>query len=122
MTTTATPPAYAELFTSLAVLDWNDLTAVSAAATGLLERLDSDRALLGQLAAQITENPALVGLCEHYDILDKLVLHDDVCTSSSMVTSTGPTTIDGPTPAASFPALIRTRSTASITTSLTRSM
>jgi len=37
----------------------------------------TDRALLGRLANHITENPALAGLCEHYDILDKLVLHDD---------------------------------------------
>lgn len=77
MTTTAAPPAHAELFIPLAVLDWNNLAAVTAAATGLLDRLDSDRALLGQLAAQITENPTLIELCEHYDILDKLVLHDD---------------------------------------------
>jgi len=77
MTATAAPPDRTELFTSLTDLDWNDLPAVAAAATRLLDRLDSDRSLLGQLAAQITQNSTLIGLCEHYDILDKLVLHDD---------------------------------------------
>ncbi|MGH3903769.1 MAG: hypothetical protein ACRDTE_06215 [Pseudonocardiaceae bacterium] len=78
MTTAATPAVHAGLLTSLTGLDWNDLAAVDAAAAGLLDRLDSDRALLGQLATQIAASPTLVGLCEHYDILDKLVLHDDI--------------------------------------------
>ncbi len=77
MTTAAAPVVHAGLLTSLAGLDWNELAAVNTAAAGLLDRLDSDRALLGQLATQIMANPTLVGLCEHYDILDKLVLHDD---------------------------------------------
>lgn len=78
MVATVLPPVYTELFTSLTDLDWNDLLTVTAAATRLLDRLDSDRAILGQLASQIRESPGLVGLCEHYDILDKLVLHDDI--------------------------------------------
>lgn len=77
MTATAVPPSHMALFASLTDLDWNDLTTVTSTVTELLDRLDNDRALLGQLATQITENCTLVGLCEHYDILDKLVLHDD---------------------------------------------
>lgn len=67
----------ADLFTPLQQLDWDDLAAVSEASTVLLDRLDADRPLLGRLAARITEDPSLSRLCEHYDILDKLVLHDD---------------------------------------------
>lgn len=75
--TAAAPPTHMELFAPLTGLDWNDLTTVTTVATGLLDRLDSDRPLLGQLATLITESSSLIGLCEHYDILDKLVLHDD---------------------------------------------
>jgi hypothetical protein len=37
----------------------------------------ADRALLGELADAVLDNPHLAGLCEHYDILEKIVLHDD---------------------------------------------
>ena len=66
-----------DLFTPLRHLDWHDLPAVSVASGQLLDRLDQDRTLIGQLADHITTDTTLIGLCEHYDILDKLVLHDD---------------------------------------------
>jgi hypothetical protein len=68
------PPA---LYAPLAGLDWNDLAAVTAASTGVLDQLSADRPLLGELTAAVVDNPHLAGLCEHYDILDKIVLHDN---------------------------------------------
>lgn len=58
-------------------VDWADLTSVSTAAGTLLTALDADRALLRRLADNAIADPNLLRLCEHYDILDKLVLHDD---------------------------------------------
>jgi hypothetical protein len=75
--TTLAPPRHMDLFAPLSNLDWQDLPAVVAASGLLLDRLDRDRALIGQLADRITTDTTLVPLCEHYDILDKLVLHDD---------------------------------------------
>jgi hypothetical protein len=73
VTTLAPPAPYAPL----TGLDWNDLTAVTAASTRVLDQLSADRALLGALTDAVVDNPHLAGLCEHYDILDKIVLHDD---------------------------------------------
>jgi hypothetical protein len=71
---TIAPP---DLFTSLVGLDWHDLIAVTTASTAILDQLADDRRLLGQLVGAVPNNPHLAALCEHYDILDKLVLHDD---------------------------------------------
>jgi hypothetical protein len=67
-----------DLFAPLSDLEWKDLPAVVATSSALLDRLDRDRTLIGQLADHITTDTTLVGLCEHYDILDKLVLHNDL--------------------------------------------
>lgn len=61
---------------TIATLDWDDLSAVAAASDKLLTTLDRDRALLGRLARNAAADPDLADLCEHYDILDKIVLHD----------------------------------------------
>jgi predicted metal-dependent enzyme (double-stranded beta helix superfamily) len=76
VTTIATRPC-SDAFTPLSTLDWNDLPAVNSAATALLGQLAANRTILADLTAQMVENPHLAALCEHYDILDKLVLHDD---------------------------------------------
>jgi hypothetical protein len=73
MTAIAPPTFYAPL----SGLDWHDLTAVTVASTKVLDRLSTDRALLGDLTYAVLDDPHLAGLCEHYDILDKIVLHDD---------------------------------------------
>jgi hypothetical protein len=73
MTVAVLPTVYAPL----TGLDWTDLPAVTAASTTVLDTLTADRALLGELADTVINNPRLAGLCEHYDILDKIVLHDD---------------------------------------------
>jgi predicted metal-dependent enzyme (double-stranded beta helix superfamily) len=73
VTTIAAP----DLFTPLNGLDWNDLASVTASSTEVLDRLAADRPLLGELTTAVIDNPDLTELCEHYDILDKIVLHDD---------------------------------------------
>src|SRR5206468_719033 len=65
------------LFLDLTQVDWTDLAAVSATSDKLLTALDEDRAALRMLAHQAVADPDLLRLCEHYDILDKIVLHDD---------------------------------------------
>jgi hypothetical protein len=67
----------AALFAGLADLDWTDLTAVTAASDTLLAALDADRPTLRALVDHALGDPHLLRLCEHYDILDKIVLHDD---------------------------------------------
>jgi hypothetical protein len=73
MTTLASSAVHAPL----AGLDWTDLPAVTAASTTVLDTLTADRARLGELTNAVLNNPHLAGMCEHYDILDKIVLHDD---------------------------------------------
>jgi predicted metal-dependent enzyme (double-stranded beta helix superfamily) len=65
------------LFADASALDWNDLDAVTAVSNTLLTALDTDRTLLRELTERAIDDPDLLLLCEHYDILDKLVLHDD---------------------------------------------
>jgi hypothetical protein len=65
------------LLTDIGAVDWHDLTAVTAASDKLLTVLDNDRSALRALAETAVAEPRLLRLCEHYDILDKLVLHDD---------------------------------------------
>jgi hypothetical protein len=65
------------LVADVASIDWNDLATVATASDRLLTVLDSDRTVLRELAERAVDNPELLHLCEHYDILDKLVLHDD---------------------------------------------
>jgi hypothetical protein len=72
--TTIAPP---DLFTPLKGLDWTDLAAVAAASTEVLNHLATNRPLLGNLASAVIMQPDLARLCEHYDILDKIVLRDD---------------------------------------------
>ncbi len=71
------PTTLTPLLQTVSAVDWDDLAAITAAADKPLPTPDDDRPLLLALAADAAANPALVGLSEHYDILDKLVLHDD---------------------------------------------
>lgn len=61
----------------LDALDWNDTPAVEATTGKILKALANDRDLLRTLAHQVPQDDQLSRLSEHYDILDKLVLHDD---------------------------------------------
>ncbi|MEV4207802.1 hypothetical protein [Nocardia salmonicida] len=58
-------------------LDWDDVEAVDSATRKAFDQLVSGRYLLRRALNAIADNPNLTPLCEHYDILDKLVLHDD---------------------------------------------
>ncbi|MEV0359392.1 hypothetical protein AB0H71_25380 [Nocardia sp. NPDC050697] len=59
-------------------LDWNDVDAVESATRKSFELLTAPNYLLRGALARLFDTPALVALCEHYDILDKIVLHDDL--------------------------------------------
>lgn len=58
-------------------LDWNDIDAVQAATRQALTALLDDRQPILELLRALPQRPDLLRLCEHYDILDKIVLHDD---------------------------------------------
>lgn len=77
MTAPAVTAELTELTRPLAGLDWDDTAAVEAAAGPVLAALAEDRVLLGDLARRVPDDQRLAALSEHYDILDKLVLHDD---------------------------------------------
>jgi hypothetical protein len=58
-------------------LDWEDIDAVEHAARKALSTLLEDPQAIREALLALPERPALLKLCEHYDILDKIVLHDD---------------------------------------------
>ncbi|HEY4294695.1 hypothetical protein [Luteibacter sp.] len=58
-------------------LDWADTETVAHQSIHLLGRLASDRAALRDAVIESRHAPHLWAMCEHYDILDKLVLHHD---------------------------------------------
>ncbi|MGW6724741.1 hypothetical protein ACWF9G_02450 [Nocardia sp. NPDC055029] len=59
-------------------LDWNDVEAVESATRKSFELLAAQKYLLRRELTTLPDNPDLAALCEHYDILDKIVLHDDL--------------------------------------------
>jgi hypothetical protein len=61
----------------LTMVDWDDLEEVERASERLLRELAAQPAQLRNSLASLSERPDLLALCEHYDILDKIVLHDD---------------------------------------------
>jgi hypothetical protein len=65
------------LIADIRSLDWSDLATVAASTDKLLIALDTDRKLLRALTDGALSDPHLLHLCEHYDILDKIVLYDD---------------------------------------------
>jgi hypothetical protein len=58
-------------------LDWEDIDAVEHASRKALTTLLDDPAAIREALLALPERPNLLKLCEHYDILDKIVLHDD---------------------------------------------
>lgn len=65
------------LVPNLQALDWDNLDAVDATAQKALTTLAESRQTLRHLLDTARHSPALLDLCEHYDILDKLVLYND---------------------------------------------
>ncbi|MEV0339438.1 hypothetical protein AB0H49_10455 [Nocardia sp. NPDC050713] len=58
-------------------LDWNNTEAVHTATRPILDELATDRQLLRTSALAPLDDQKLLSLCEHYDILDKIVLSSD---------------------------------------------
>lgn len=58
-------------------MDWDDVEAIDSAARKIFAHIVGNRYLLRRGLATIRDDPHLMTLCEHYDILDKLVLFDD---------------------------------------------
>lgn len=62
---------------SLDVEDWDDIDAVEAKTRKVLDALTADPAAIRAVLRDIPRTPELLALAEHYDILEKIVLHDD---------------------------------------------
>jgi hypothetical protein len=58
-------------------LDWNDLDTVEHATRKALAQLADDPDLIRAVLLGLPDRPELLALCEHYDILDKIVLYQD---------------------------------------------
>lgn len=69
--------SFEEVIGTLRRIDWGDIETVSQACQAALEGLAQDGKRLRAMMEQSRVDPRLRGLCESYDILDKIVLHDD---------------------------------------------
>jgi hypothetical protein len=58
-------------------LDWEDADAVEHTCRKALTTLSEDPETIRRALLALPQRPDLLKLCEHYDILDKIVLHDD---------------------------------------------
>lgn len=78
MVTTMQNLAGTELDTAqLSQLDWEDPEKVNSVVPTALKRLAADKKGLGDLILKVKSSTKLLKMCEHYDILDKIVLHSD---------------------------------------------
>jgi len=66
-----------DIIDPLRSVDWEDIDAVEHATRKALTALTGDRRPVRQILLAMPARPDLLKLCEHYDILDKIVLHDD---------------------------------------------
>lgn len=69
--------AVTESLRALDTEDWDDIDAMEATARKALDALAGDPAVIRAVLRDIPRTPGLLALCEHYDILDKIVLWDD---------------------------------------------
>jgi hypothetical protein len=58
-------------------IDWEDIDAVASATRKALTTLTDGGRQVREALLALPEHPDLFKLCEHYDILDKIVLYDD---------------------------------------------
>jgi hypothetical protein len=58
-------------------LDWEDIDAVEHATRKTLTAITEDPEAIRAALLMLPKQPELLRLCEHYDILDKIVLWDD---------------------------------------------
>jgi hypothetical protein len=63
----------------LRAIDWEDIDAVESATRKALTTLTEGGQHIRAALLVLSEQPGLLALCEHYDILDKLVLWNDPC-------------------------------------------
>ncbi|MBF6137233.1 hypothetical protein IU433_22210 [Nocardia puris] len=61
----------------LCEIDWNDIDEVERASFEFFEELAADPAIVRARLDDLPNRPQLLALCEHYDILDKVVLFSD---------------------------------------------
>jgi hypothetical protein len=69
--------AFNDLVNPLRTADWEDLDGVTAVAEPALRFLAKRPSAVGALLAQVMRDDSLSRLSEHYDILDKIVLHEE---------------------------------------------
>jgi len=63
-------------FVGLDTIDWDDTTSILRGCTPVLDAFARERSLLGDLVGRVADDPKLAELCEGYDFMHKLVLHD----------------------------------------------
>lgn len=58
-------------------LDWNDIDEVEKGCREALDELVTNLTIVRNRLQELPDRPELLAMCEHYDILDKIVLHSD---------------------------------------------
>ncbi len=66
-----------DLFKMLTNLDWENTDDVNSSTQTLLNEFAHNKANIKSLLESVTTKTELLSLCEHYDILDKIVLYSD---------------------------------------------
>ncbi len=70
-------PTIRTLVEPLRSVDWNDVETVDSATKSIFAEVADNKNLLRRAVTALHEDLELLALCEHYDILDKLVLFAD---------------------------------------------
>lgn len=63
-------------FADLDGIDWEDTSSILQGCTPLFGALSRDSAALSDLVAAVGDDPVLAALCEGYDFMHKIVLHE----------------------------------------------
>jgi hypothetical protein len=66
-----------EAFRSLRDIDWDDVGSVLAGSASVFNAFESDSETVPALLGQVADDVHLQSMCERFDFLDKLVVHDD---------------------------------------------
>ncbi|PXX58826.1 hypothetical protein DFR70_113161 [Nocardia tenerifensis] len=62
---------------NLCWIDWNDIDDVEINCREALNELAAEPRIVRERLDDLPNRPELLAMCEHYDILDKIVLHSD---------------------------------------------
>jgi len=68
---------FRELIAPLRTVNWAALEDVSSLLEATLRSLTAQPAMVGALFSSAEHDPSLAALCEHYDLLDRIVFHND---------------------------------------------